>query len=100
MISPILENVKVHYWVDHWFEKREKKKTQGYTQLVRYADDFVIGCQNKEDAKGMLIDIKERLAQFGLYLSAEKTRIIEFGRFASENKERRKDKRPETFDFL
>lgn len=100
IISPILANVYLHYVLDLWFERREQKKTQGYTQLIRYADDFIIGCQNKGDSKLILQDIKERLAQFGLNLSAEKTRIIEFGRFAKENRERRKDKRPETFDYL
>jgi group II intron reverse transcriptase/maturase len=100
IISPILANVYLHYVLDLWFEKREQRKMKGHTQLVRYADDFMIGCQNKEEAKEILIDMTKRLAQFGLHLSAEKTRIIEFGRFAKENKQRRRDKRPETFDFL
>lgn len=100
IISPILANVYLHYILDLWFEKREKKEISGYAQLVRYADDFVIGCQNKGEAERILKDIRERFAQFGLKLSEEKTRIIEFGRFAKENRKRRKEKRPETFDFL
>jgi group II intron reverse transcriptase/maturase len=100
IISPILANVYLHYVLDLWFERREQKKMKGYTQLVRYADDFMIGCQNKEEAEMILQNGKERLAQFGLKLSVEKTRIIEFGRFARENRERRKEKKPDTFDFL
>lgn len=100
IISPILANIYLHYVLDLWFEKREQKKTCGYTQLVRYADDFMIGCQDRQEAEMILRNIKERLAKFRLKLSAEKTRIIEFGRFALENMKRRKDKRPETFDFL
>ena len=99
IISPILANVYLHYVLDLWFEIREKKEITGYAQLVRYADDFVIGCQNKREAEKVLRDIRERFAQFGLKLSEEKTRIIEFGRFAQENKRRRKEKL-ETFDFL
>ena len=100
IISPILANVYLHYVLDLWFSVAEQKHMRGYTQLVRYADDFVIGCQNKEDAIKLLQDLTQRLAKFGLELSPEKTRIIEFGRFAQENKLKRGDKRPETFDFL
>lgn len=99
IISPILANVYLHYILDLWFERREKKDIAGYAQLVRYADDFVIGCQNKREAEKIHKDIRERFAQFGLKLSEEKTRIREFGRFAQENRKRRKEKR-ETFDFL
>lgn len=100
IISPILANVYLHYILDLWFEIREKKEMTGYTQLVRYADDFVIGCQNKGEAEKTLNDIKERFAKFGLKLSEEKTRIIEFGRFAKANRKRRKEKKPGVFDFL
>lgn len=100
IISPILANVYLHYVLDLWFTVAGQKHMRGYTQLVRYADDFVIGCQNKEDAEKLMKDIGQRLAKFGLEFSLEKTRIIEFGRFAQENRTRRKEERPETFDFL
>ncbi len=100
IISPILANVYLHYVLDLWFERREKKSLNGYAQLIRYADDFVIGCQNKEEAEKILVDVKERFIKFGLTLSKEKTRIVEFGRFAAENRKRRGAKKAETFDFL
>jgi group II intron reverse transcriptase/maturase len=100
IISPILANVYLHYVLDLWFTVEEGKQMRGYTQLVRYADDFVIGCQNKEDAEKLMQDIMQRLAKFGLELSLEKTRIIEFGRYAQGNRTRRKEKKAETFDFL
>jgi len=100
IISPILANIYLHYVLDLWLEKREKGKMRGYIQLVRYADDFVIGCQNRDDAKILLRDIQKRFAEFGLSLAMEKTKIIEFGRFAAENRKRRGQKKPETFDFL
>ena len=90
----------MHYILDVWFEGRVKKGSRGYIQLVRYADDFVIGVQQKEEAIDILNDLKERLKEFGLKLSVEKTRIIEFGRFAEENRRRRGERKPETFDFL
>ena len=100
IISPILANVYLHYVLDLWFTVKERKQMQRYTQLVRYADDFVIGCQVKADAKGLMQDIAQRLAKFGLELSLEKTRIIEFGRFAKMNRAKRGEKRPDSFDFL
>ncbi len=100
IISPILANIYLHYILDLWLERREKKQMRGYVQLIRYADDFVIGCQNRDDAENLLHDIKERFAIFGLSLSMKKTKILEFGRFAQENRKRRKQKKPETFDFL
>lgn len=100
IISPLLANIYLHYILDVWFEGRVKKGSRGYIQLVRYADDFVIGVQQKEEAIDILNDLKERLKEFGLKLSVEKTRIIEFGRFAEENRRRRGERKPETFDFL
>lgn len=99
IISPVLANIYLHYVLDLWFEKKQKQ-TSGYTQLLRYADDFIIGCQTKADAEKLLQGIAERLAKFGLELALEKTRIIEFGRFAKENRTGRKEKKPVTFDFL
>lgn len=100
IISPVLANIYLHYVLDLWFEKRERKQMQGYTQLVRYADDFIVGVQHQNEAKQLLADIAERLRQFGLTLSMEKTGIKEFGRFASENQTNRGNRKPETFDFL
>ena len=100
VISPILANIYLHYILDLWFEKREKQVVAGYVQLVRYADDFVIGCQNEREAEKILGDIRERFAKFGLKLSESKTRIIEFGRFAQENRKGKREQKPEVFDFL
>lgn len=100
IISPMLANIYLHYVLDLWFEKREKQQMQGYTQLVRYADDFVIGVQHKEEAERIKQDLAERIQRFGLELSEEKTKVLEFGRFAKENTQRRGKKKPDTFDFL
>lgn len=100
IISPILANIYLHYVLDLWMIIKEKKKMKGYIQLIRYADDFIMGVQYKEDAQMLHKDIKERLNKFGLELSEEKTKIIEFGRFAQENRKRKRNRRPETFTFL
>ncbi len=100
IISPILANIYLHYVLDLWFEKRMRKKLRGFAQMVRFADDFVIGVQHKWEAEGILKQLAERLKQFGLELASEKTRLIEFGRFAQENVTKRGGRRPETFDFL
>jgi len=100
IISPVLANMYLHYVLDLWFEKQEKKKMIGYIELIRYADDFVIGAQHAEEAKQILIDLQERLKKFGLSLSQEKTKIIEFGRFARENHIKQGKRKPDTFDFL
>ena len=67
---------------------------------MRYADDFVVGFQHKRDAKRFLSDLKDRLASFSLELHSDKTRLIEFGRFAEKSRRARGEGRPETFDFL
>lgn len=100
ILSPVLANIYLHYVLDLWFNNREKKQLQGYTQLVRYADDFVIGCQHREEAQQIRADLTKRMEKFGLRLSEEKTRVMEFGRYAQENRKKRGDKRPESFDFL
>ncbi len=100
IISPVLANIYLHYVLDLWFERREKKKIAGYTQLTRYADDFIIGVQHQAEAKQILTDLSERLKKFGLELSLEKTKIIEFGRFARENQTKKGKDKPETFTFL
>lgn len=100
IISPLLANIYLHYALDLWFERKMRTHLKGFVQLVRFADDFVIGVQQKWEAEEILKALAERLKQFGLELSQEKTRLIEFGRFAGENTKRSGGRRPETFDFL
>ena len=101
VVSPILANVYLHYVLDLWFQKKWRaRKATGDTVIVRYCDDFVVGCQRKGDAEQFLRDLKERLSQFALDLHPDKTRLIEFGRFALVNRRARGERRPETFDFL
>ena len=101
VISPILANIYLHYVLDLWFQKKWRAcEAEGETVLVRYADDFVVGFQHREDAERFLNDLKQRLAGFELSLHPDKTRLIEFGRLAQANRRRRGLGRPETFDFL
>lgn len=100
ILSPVLANIYLHYVLDLWFTKREQPTVIGYNQLIRYADDFVIGCQYEWEARRIQQDLKERLEHFGLTLSTEKTNLIEFGRFAEENRRKRGEGKPQTFDFL
>lgn len=100
IISPTLANVYLHYVLDIWFEKIVKKYSDGEAYLIRYADDFVCCFQYKEDAERFYKALIERLSKFGLELAIEKSKIIEFGRFAEENREKRGEDKPETFDFL
>ena len=99
ILSPCLSNVYLHYVLDLWFERKLKKTLRGYAELIRYCDDFVVCVKYRGDAEQALREIKARLAKFGLEVSAEKTRIIEFGRFAVSDAEKRGGK-PATFDFL
>lgn len=100
ILSPVLANIYLHYVLDLWFEKKLKPETPGYTEMIRYADDFIIGAQTKEQAEQILKEVKERLKKFNLEVSAEKTRIVEFGRFAKENARNRGKGKPGTFNFL
>ena len=100
IMSPVLANIYLHYILDLWFEKVLKNKMTGYTEIVRYADDFIIGAQTKLEAEQILAEIKKRLRKFGLEVSTEKTRIIEFGRYAKENSKNRGKSKPDTFNFL
>lgn len=99
IISPTLSNIYLHYVLDLWVEKAVKREMNGYVELVRYADDFVVLVQYKEEAEKIMEMLGERLNKFGLDLSKEKTRLIEFGRYAKINAER-KGKKPDTLDFL
>ena len=100
IVSPILANIYLHYVLDLWFNVKERKSFTGYMGLVRYADDFVIGTQHKHEAIKLLEDIKQRFAEFGLSLAEDKTRILEFGRYAKKNSDKQDKGKPETFDFL
>ena len=101
IVSPCLANVYLHYVLDQWFHKKWRPKIpKGKTTMVRYADDVVVGFQYRWDAEQYLRDVRERLAEFGLKLHPEKTRIVQFGRFAESNRKAHGQGRPETFDFL
>jgi RNA-directed DNA polymerase len=100
VISPLLANVYLHYSFDLWVNVWRQKWAQGEVVVVRYADDIILGFQYQTDADRFLENLRERLAKFGLELHPDKTRRIEFGRFAEENRERRGEGKPETFDFL
>ena len=101
IVSPILANVYLHYVLDLWFHKRWRPQVaQGQAMIVRYADDFVVCFQYRQEAKQFMYDLDERLRKFGLEVHPDKTRLIEFGRFAWQNRLARGEGRPETFDFL
>ena len=95
-VSPLLANVYLHYVFDLWADQWRRRNAHGDVVLVRFADDYVAGFEEREDAERFLADLRERFAQFGLELAAEKTRLIEFGRFAARNRARRGDRKPET----
>jgi group II intron reverse transcriptase/maturase len=98
--SPLLANIYLHYVFDLWVEAWRKKVATGTVVVVRYADDLVLGFENRADADRFLAEFRERLAKFGLELHANKTRLIEFGRYAARNRQRRGEGKPETFTFL
>ena len=93
-------NIYLHYAFDLWAEQWRRTEARGEVIIVRYADDFVLGFQHKGDADRFLVALTERLRRFHLALHPDKTRLLEFGRFASENRQRRGQGKPETFDFL
>ena len=100
VISPLLANIYLHYALDLWAMRWRRRKATGDMIIVRYADDFIIGFQHEADARRFLDQMRERLGRFALSLHPEKTRLIEFGRFAADRRERRGLGRPETFIFL
>jgi len=100
VISPLLANVYLHYVLDLWIEDWRKLTARGTVIIVRYADDFIIGFSSEIEARLCLDALRERMAKFGLELHPDKTRLIEFGRHAAENRKARGEKPPETFDFL
>jgi RNA-directed DNA polymerase len=99
-ISPLLANIVLHYVLDLWVAQWKRRHATGHVRLVRYADDYLLMFQRRQDAEMMTAALAERLAKFGLRLHEDKTRLIEFGRFAKENRRRKGRERPEVFDFL
>jgi RNA-directed DNA polymerase len=98
--SPLLANVYLHYVFDLWAELWRRREAKGDMIIVRYADDIVVGFQYEADARRFWDEMRERLREFSLSLHPEKTRLIEFGRFAADNRARRGLGKPETFNFL
>lgn len=99
-ISPLLSNIYLHYAFDLWGQWWRTKQARGEVIVVRFADDFIVGFQYPEEARRFLDDLKERFARFELQLHPDKTRLIEFGRFAQENRLKRGQRKPEIFNFL
>ena len=99
-VSPVLANVYLHYVLDLWADQWRRKHARGDVIIVRFADDFAVGFQYREDAERFLRDLRERFHKFQLELHPDKTRLIEFGRYAAENRKRRGEGKPESFNFL
>src|SRR3954468_6405732 len=100
VISPLLANLYLHYVFDLWAERWRRREAAGNMIIVRYADDLIVGFEHETDARRFLDEMRKRLQEFALSLHSEKTRLIEFGRFAVENRKRRGLGKPETFTFL
>jgi len=100
VVSPLIANVYLHYAFDLWADTWRKKVAKGDMIVVRYADDLVVGFQHRTDAERFLREFKDRMAKFGLELHPDKTRLIEFGRYAARDREQRGEGKPETFTFL
>jgi len=100
VISPVLANLYLHYVLDLWVNQWRHEQAKGEVITVRYADDAVLGFQYRDEAEHFLVRLRERLRKFGLELHLEKTRLIEFGRFAAQSRKERGEGKPETFDFL
>jgi group II intron reverse transcriptase/maturase len=100
VISPTLANLYLHYVLDVWVEAWRKKVAQGDVMIVRYADDAVLGFEHRHEAEAILEQLRERVQKFGLELHPDKTRLIEFGRYAAERRKKRGEGKPETFNFL
>jgi group II intron reverse transcriptase/maturase len=98
--SPLLANVYLHYVFDQWIQVWQRKIACGNMHVVRFADDIVIGFQEKAEAERFGGELKERMKKFNLGLHPEKTRLLEFGRFAAQNRKKRGEGKPETYNFL
>ena len=100
IISPLLANIYLHYVLDEWFEKVVKPRLKGEAYEIRYCDDFILCFQYREDAEKVLDVLTKRFEKYGLTLHPEKTRLIEFGRYALTKSEKPGGQKPATFDFL
>jgi len=100
VVSPLLSNVYLHYVFDVWVQRWRRRSATGDMMVVRYADDIVLGFEHRSDAERFLQEWQDRMRSFGLALHPDKTRLIEFGRHAAEQRKRRGEGKPETFDFL
>lgn len=99
-ISPLLANIYLHYVFDLWADQWRRKHAGGDVIIVRFCDDFVVGFQYRKDAERFQAELRERFLEFNLELHKDKTRLLEFGRFAALNRKRQGRGKPETFDFL
>jgi RNA-directed DNA polymerase len=100
VISPLLANIYLHYALDLWAEHWRRREATGDMIIVRYADDVIVGFEHERDARRFWNELRERLQKFALSLHPEKTRLIEFGRFAAKSRKARGLGKPETFNFL
>ncbi|MER9560305.1 reverse transcriptase domain-containing protein [Mesorhizobium sp. M0323] len=100
VISPLLANIYLHYVLDLWAKRWRQREATGDMIIVRYADDVVAGFEHEGDARRFLDALRARLEDFMLSLHPDKTRVIEFGRFAAANRKKRDLGKPETFAFL
>lgn len=98
-VSCVLANLYLHYVFDLWVQEWRKKRAHGEVIVVRYADDTVVGFEHRWEAEIFLEELRERLAKFNLELNEQKTHLIEFGRFAEQNRRERGNQKPETFNF-
>jgi group II intron reverse transcriptase/maturase len=99
-VSPLLANLYLHHVLDLWVDWWRRRHARGDVIIVRWADDFIVGFEDEQDAQRLVVELRERLARFGLELHPDKTRLIEFGRHAARNRASRGLGKPETFDFL
>ncbi|CAH0446512.1 hypothetical protein LMG10661_02585 [Ralstonia syzygii subsp. syzygii] len=100
VISPLLANIYLHYVFDLWIERWRRRHARGAVIVSRYADDTVVGFQYEADALQLLSDLRQRMEEFGLSLHPEKTRLLEFGRYAAARRQRKGLGKPEMFAYL
>lgn len=98
--SPLLANIYLHYVFDLWVQAWRRKRAHGDVIVVRFADDMVLGFQVKTDAARFRAELEERFRKFALELHPQKTRLLEFGPYATSNRQKRGEGKPETFNFL
>ena len=98
--NPLLANIYLHYVFDLWVQRWRRKQAHGDVVVVRYADDFVMGFEHRKEAERFVAELRQRFAGFGLELHPDKTRLIEFGRYAAANRRERGEGKPQTFNFL